>query len=187
MTCAPIISCLSILYRVLAHVCGKGSVRLSKLSLTMPQLPRCFFDVSINGIPSKLKYSFLVEAIPCCRIALSLHKEATTIRKVHLRLLFAPLCYNYGFKTLTTISFCCQGGRIVFELFKDDCPKTVENFRCLCTGERGEGRTTFKPLFYRGTPIHRIVKGFIIQGGDFSKGKSFFYLYFNVVKGNMDN
>ena len=39
-------------------------------------------------------------------------------------------------------------------------------------GEKGEGRTTFKPLHYMGTPIHRIVKGFIIQGGDFSEGKT---------------
>ena len=39
-------------------------------------------------------------------------------------------------------------------------------------GERGEGKTTFKPLHYKGTPIHRIVKGFIIQGGDFSVGKT---------------
>ena len=40
------------------------------------------------------------------------------------------------------------------------------------SGEKGEGKTTFKPLHYKGTPIHRIVKGFIIQGGDFSEGKS---------------
>ena len=37
-------------------------------------------------------------------------------------------------------------------------------------GERGEGKTTLKPLHYKGTPIHRIVKGFIIQGGDFENG-----------------
>ena len=42
----------------------------------------------------------------------------------------------------------------------------------VCAGEKGEGKTTFKPLHYKGTPIHRIVKGFIIQGGDFSEGKS---------------
>ena len=41
----------------------------------------------------------------------------------------------------------------------------------VCAGEKGEGKTTFKPLHYKGTPIHRIVKGFIIQGGDFSDGK----------------
>ncbi len=60
---------------------------------------------------------------------------------------------------------------MVFELFREDCPMTAENFRCLCTGEKGEGKTTFKPLHYQGTPIHRIVKGFIIQGGDFSNGE----------------
>ncbi len=58
----------------------------------------------------------------------------------------------------------------MFELFSNVVPKTAENFRCLCTGERGEGKTTIKPLHYSGTPIHRIVKGFVVQGGDFSKG-----------------
>ena len=43
---------------------------------------------------------------------------------------------------------------------------------CVHAGEKGEGKTTFKPLHYKGTPIHRIVKGFIIQGGDFSEGKA---------------
>ncbi|XP_075908535.1 peptidyl-prolyl cis-trans isomerase G-like [Petromyzon marinus] len=61
-------------------------------------------------------------------------------------------------------------GRIVMELFSDVCPKTCENFRCLCTGERGVGKTTLKPLHYKGTPFHRIVKEFMIQGGDFSEG-----------------
>ncbi|XP_061432497.1 peptidyl-prolyl cis-trans isomerase G-like [Lethenteron reissneri] len=60
--------------------------------------------------------------------------------------------------------------RIVMELFSDVCPKTCENFRCLCTGERGVGKTTLKPLHYKGTPFHRIVKEFMIQGGDFSEG-----------------
>ena len=60
----------------------------------------------------------------------------------------------------------------MFELFSDVCPRTVENFRCLCTGEKGEGRNTFKPLHYLNTPVHRIVKGFIVQGGDFSSGES---------------
>lgn len=37
-------------------------------------------------------------------------------------------------------------------------------------GEKGEGKTTYKPLHYKGTLIHRIVKGFIVQGGDFENG-----------------
>ncbi|KAK7939547.1 hypothetical protein WMY93_002873 [Mugilogobius chulae] len=61
-------------------------------------------------------------------------------------------------------------GRVVVELFSDICPKTCENFRCLCTGERGVGKGTQKPLHYKGCLFHRIVKDFMIQGGDFSEG-----------------
>lgn len=58
-----------------------------------------------------------------------------------------------------------DAGRIIFKLFVDKCPKTCENFRCLCTGERCD-KQTGKPLHYKETPFHRIVKNFMIQGGD---------------------
>mmetsp|Transcript_27978 Transcript_27978/g.55080 ORF Transcript_27978/g.55080 Transcript_27978/m.55080 type:complete len:273 (+) Transcript_27978:2-820(+) len=60
-------------------------------------------------------------------------------------------------------------GRIVFELFADKTPKTAENFRCLCTGEKGVGKTTSKPLKYAGSTFHRVIRGFMLQGGDFSR------------------
>ncbi|XP_013917336.1 PREDICTED: NK-tumor recognition protein [Thamnophis sirtalis] len=61
-------------------------------------------------------------------------------------------------------------GRIIFQLFSDVCPRTCKNFLCLCTGEKGIGKTTGKKLCYKGSTFHRVVKSFIIQGGDFSEG-----------------
>jgi peptidylprolyl isomerase len=60
-------------------------------------------------------------------------------------------------------------GTLTLELFADVVPKTAENFRALCTGEKGMGKSG-KPLSYAGSPFHRIIPGFMIQGGDFTRG-----------------
>nr|CAD7578475.1 unnamed protein product [Timema californicum] len=58
-------------------------------------------------------------------------------------------------------------GRMIMELFADVVPKTCENFREFCTGEyRRDG----VPLGYKGATFHRVIKDFMIQGGDFVNG-----------------
>lgn len=57
-------------------------------------------------------------------------------------------------------------GRVVFQLFNDIVPKTAENFRALCVGHTSENSS--KKLHYKGSIFHRIIKDFMVQGGDFT-------------------
>lgn len=60
-------------------------------------------------------------------------------------------------------------GRVVFELYVHLAPQTCENFRALCTGEKGKGAYG-GPLHYKGSSFHRIIPGFVLQGGDITHG-----------------
>merc|ERR1712228_339636 len=59
-------------------------------------------------------------------------------------------------------------GKIIMDLTANT-PKTSENFRCLCTGEKCVGKSG-KPLHFKGSAFHRVIPGFMAQGGDFTAG-----------------
>lgn len=72
---------------------------------------------------------------------------------------------------------------MIIELRSDVVPKTAENFRVLCTGEKGLGKFG-KPLHYKGTKFHKVQRMFMAQGGDVvskygTAGESMYGEYFD--------
>ena len=60
-----------------------------------------------------------------------------------------------------------DAGRVEIDLFCDT-PKTSDNFRALCTGEKGAGPSSGRPLHFKDSVFHRVIPGFMAQGGDFT-------------------
>jgi len=92
----------------------------------------------------------------------TLRKEAYAVHIAGTKNDFVYMDFNYEEKSI---------GRIVFELYKNMLPKTSENFRMLCTGEKGRSEETATRLHFKNSIIHRIVEQGWMQGGDIISGK----------------
>jgi cyclophilin family peptidyl-prolyl cis-trans isomerase len=141
---------------------------------------RCYLDLSV-GEPDqyeseKAAYDLAVQYLQQCGSMLGLDPElgVSGLNDESKALLQEAFEADPTWKQKGSVRLSAPGdiraGRLVLELFSDACPKTCENFRCLCTGERGKGKKSGKLLHYKGCAFHRIVKGFMMQGGDVVKG-----------------
>lgn len=101
-----------------------------------------------------------------------LHQQNSTTSLLDLIVLscFAAMAAGAAGELLMQAPTPLRAGRLVCELFDKEVPKAAENFKCLCTGERGLGKSSKKPLHYKGTKFHRIEPGFCCQGGDVVRG-----------------
>lgn len=92
----------------------------------------------------------------------TLRKEAYSHYITNTKNDFVYMDYTYEDKPV---------GRVVLELFKNILPKTSENFRLICTGEKGRSEETGTKMHYKNTIINRIVEQGWVQGGDIISGK----------------
>ncbi|CAJ1964142.1 unnamed protein product [Cylindrotheca closterium] len=87
--------------------------------------------------------------------------------KIVCALLLAFMALATGQKVTNKVFFDVEveggeSGRITMGLFGEEVPKTVENFRALCTGEKGVGASG-KPLHYKGSIFHRVIPSFMVR------------------------
>ena len=99
-------------------------------------------------------------------------KEDELFKKLEAKYSASKFPMPFGEGATCFLEFSIGGearGKVIVKLYEDKTPIAAENFRCLCTGEKGMGRS-MKALCYKNSQVHRVVPSFCVQLGDFTKG-----------------
>jgi len=127
--------------------------------------PRVYLDVDIDGWRDK--YNLACEFVKATNLRYgfssnNLEDLGGSEKKRIVQELF-PSDWEWSGKG--TVVTEMRPERITIELWPDVAPLATQNFMAMCTGEKGRGESG-KPLHYLGCPFHRVVRGFVVQGGD---------------------
>ena len=132
--------------------------------------PRVFLDIDINN--QRAAYARAVSFVSSCSLKYGLSSDSLAelggSERARLPELIAS-DHAWAAKGRFALD-PAPAERIVVELFEAAAPTCVANFVALCTGTKGKAKGSGLPLHYKGSVLHRIVPGFMVQGGDFTHG-----------------
>eukprot|EP00928_Gymnodinium_smaydae_P004215 TRINITY_DN11462_c0_g1_i1.p1 TRINITY_DN11462_c0_g1~~TRINITY_DN11462_c0_g1_i1.p1 ORF type:complete len:284 (-),score=78.67 TRINITY_DN11462_c0_g1_i1:313-1164(-) len=131
--------------------------------------PRAWLDIDINE--TRAAYQLAKDFVAARNLAYSLSSDRLEMlqgaEKRRVKDQLYPSDFDWSKKG--RIAVVMPPERLTFELWPDVAPLAVQNFLSLCTGNKGMGKSG-RPLHYKGCPLHRLLKDFIIQGGDILMG-----------------
>lgn len=139
------------------------------LSKTCGDRPKCFLDVDIDGAREKFERAKAFVSANDLTYGFSSSDLSSLGGSERARI--AELYANdWEWSQKGPILLDLPPQRIVVQLDRVSSPLAVENFVALITGEKGKSTNSGKQLHYKGCPFHRIIQGFVAQGGDISTG-----------------